>query len=402
MAAAGPALRTVTTFHLRLPDERSDLFDGPAEETAALLSPLAEACPLVQLLRIRGDVGAPLLATFGTSCSSLTSLEAQDVPTSTLESLSQLLPNLTSTRMSLVGDVYDDDDRPIYFEASIAACSTLFHLDAGGHGLTREIWQVLPSCLQGLIFGENLAKNDQEGTDDDEVEAPTVIHLEIPADLQLPNLTDISYMGTRMPLCLLASLLRIAPNLQRIAMNDVWVPCSTDQIEDLTLVHQRLCAGLAVSDDPEKPHLVSGVGARGRGIILVLQDMANTEPGSPASQFVSALPVFEQFASVKLEVAEPPMLSCLARIFPRLKYLKLPGSGLEGSTWFPSLTAFAGLQVLELMWRKVMFSALDLVVLCVKIPSLRYLLVYTSSADRKLLSTVLHTWGSKVVVQGYH
>lgn len=321
MAATGPALCTVTTFSIRLPEKRFGLFWGSWEETAAVLSALVQACSQVQLLKIRGDVGAPLLAVFGASCHSLHSLEAKDVPCRTLEALSQLLPHVTSTRMSLVGDEYEDGDKPEYFRKAIMSCPTLVQLDTGGHGIVDEIWRLLPSCLQELIFGEHLESDDGE---DEVADDGFDTNLQIPQNLLLPNLRDIRYLGSHIPLCLLASLLRIAPNLQRIAINDVWVTCSADQIPDLVLVHQRLCAGLVVIDDPEEVREIPRVGEG--GIVLVLRELVGAEPSSPASLFLSGLPVFEQFMSIKLQAADQPLLPTLARAFPRLKYLKVPDS----------------------------------------------------------------------------
>lgn len=122
IATAGPALLTVSTLTLELPKERHGQYVGGEDDTAALLSPLASLCPALRTLGISGKVGVPLLAAFGVSCEQLTNLEVTDVPSHTLETMmhQNALPRITSTRLHLFGDEYEDEDSPEDFEGAIS------------------------------------------------------------------------------------------------------------------------------------------------------------------------------------------------------------------------------------------------------------------------------------------
>ncbi|MEW5298371.1 MAG: hypothetical protein WDW36_001503 [Sanguina aurantia] len=424
LAAAGPALRSITTLQISIHQFTDDEFASNAsvEQIAAVLGPLAEACPLVHTLRLVGDLGSPLLSTLGASFRNLTSLHTVAMPAETLQQLPALFPRATSTRVEIFSEHSDTPDKPEYHEDEVAACPTMTCLDVNSHALVESTWRCLPEGLQQLRFGSYCACDMHTGHPSHRGNAWEEFGSTIPAELQAPELTEVHYRSDRMPLCLLAALLRAAPKLRSVSVSDVGVPCSLDQIPDLVFVHERLAKGLQVEAATQKRRRS---GTRAPSLMLHFQDAAIVVPegeegtdgddyggfegppardGSASPAFFAALPVFERFTRVALAVLEQPSIAHLARAFPRMLTLGVH----RGSAWFSgssicSLTLLSALQILDLVHLQSKLSLFELGYLCLAIPSLRQLNVDDSCAtyaEELSVKEGLQAVGSKIVFNG--
>lgn len=393
--AAGPALHSVITINVEVSQEehwrQSALI--PGEDIAAVLGPFAHACPNLRRLTVTGDVGAPLLAAFGSCCSSLTTLETTDVAVRTLETISELLPGVTSTQMTLFHDDCsesddEEDERLGGFQSALSSCLTLTRLDTGGKHLTDASWRALPACIQEL----NICTPCEE---------PHLQRAGPPAGVQLPNLRTLETTSHNMPLCLLAGVLRVAPQLQRLAVNGVFFPCTLDRIPDLELVHARLSNGLVIKPCRFKDSYLRKLpgGDDGKRLLLCLSGLEDTQPGSPAALFLSRLPVLPLVVGVHLNYAERPVCVSLARAFPGLRafrlYSMIPSAGI------PTLTVFPRLQILRLCESENELTVLELEALCMQIPSLLFLSVPQNRAACRLLMDTLQTAGRAVTVDSH-
>lgn len=391
--AAGPSLQTVRTIDLSLNVQDQyhwhDDYGTSDFDIAAVLVPLAHICPTLQHLRVSGEIGSPLLAAFGAACIQLTSMDIEDLPVYTSQRLSELLPQVTSTRMTLKlrnGDYQDSLDS---YHLALSSCSTLTRLDIPGIALTAKLWRALPPSIQELHIGPH-----DYGIPIEEVFPPSDADGSMPGGLQLPNLKEVVFQDSLMHLSQLARILRAAPRMQRVGTHDVWVPCRVDQIPDLVLVNQRMAAGLVVSHScvyrhPDHKH--------GEGLVLQLKGLSDNGPESAASLFLASLPVFEQILNIRLGDFTLPQAAQLARAFCRLRMLgsfSTEEAHLDSSS-FPCLAVFPSLEILSLSY---WYSAAELAALCLCIPSLRYLNVSLSPADREPLIEILDAWGRDVVV----
>lgn len=379
ISTAGPALDTVTTLNLVVSqydyDYESDK-DSIQDQFTALLRPLVQLCPLLQHLKVSGDVSPRLLAVLGTACKNLSRLETKAVPFGTLRELQEVLPSITSTHMILFGNTHDAYDCLIDYAKIISSSPTLHHLDIGQNDMIPEIWRALPACLQQLHIGKIL---DPDGAES----GPPA------CGLQLPSLQEVHFAHGEMPLSELAILLRAAPRLHSITMNAVTVPCTLDQIPDLVAVHHRLSAGLTV-----KQRFLRSCE---QGLLLCLKNLEDTHPDSPASKFVASLPVFQHYRSLGLETVEQPLLSNLTRAFPDVRMLGIHRR-IESSS-FPCLMAFPSLQSLSFSSRSTnTFTAADLAVLCMQLPALQFLGTNVHR-KREWIVAALQTWGRRVQVE---
>lgn len=397
---AGPALHSVKTLELELcQDVHHPSSSVSEEEVAGVLSPLAGICSLMTTLVVIGDIGSTLLEEFGDACSGLVNLQTVDLPSVTLEELGEVLPKITCTSIKLFGRYYRHCDRPAFYDQAVSFCATLSVLDVGVHWLPAETWRALPPVLTELHMGAQTLLGDSEAMflDEDPIEDLESI---LPEGLLLPSLKTVGFNTEHMPLCLLASLIRSAPKLCSIAINDVWVPCSADQIPDLVLLHDRLSTGALVACN-NSGRFDEEDGEPGGGLMLFLSS-PQTEAGleSPAQAFLSGLPVFDGFRRLRLAIEEQPPLAELARALPAMTTLCIHAS----STWLtrgglPSLVAFPDLRILHIESTAIYFSPLDLGLLCARLPALKHLTLGMWSEDCDTLMEALRQWGRKLVVK---
>lgn len=380
IATVGPALKTVTTLELKWVDGDPQI-DGNEDDhehvMAALLVPLASICTMVQRLTVSGDVGAPLLAAFGASCKQLTRLETANIRHATAERLNELLPMVTSTRMSVFDPYGEHNDHSGNHMLAISTCRTLTSLDLPDHELTEQTWRALPPSLQELDVGR--------------ISGAWGPNSLVPAGLHLPNLKKVTTIG-HLPLSQLVTLLSAAPNLQLLVMGDVLVPRSSNQIANMKLLHARLSAGLVCKSVHRFPE------RQPEGLVIQLTDVPLLQYDA---DFVRRLPVFDLFRKVRLGTVEPLLLESLATVFPQLRWLGT-SKALE-SLRLPTLAMFP-LQALSLTLAWTRFSALELGTLCLQIPSLEHVTVAarlpTGSLANECLgiSSVLSAWGRTVEV----
>lgn len=396
IAAAGPILHTVANlevslYHTIYGDDRHCV---PEKDIAALLAPIASACPLVQTLKLTGSIQKTAMAAFGATFKHLTSLEVVSMPDSDLELLSECFPQVTSTRITVFADWDDVPDKPDYYEAGITSCKTLTCLDVASSSMGADLWQALPHSLRELHMGTFLACGDEYG--DYTGEVGEELGSTIPAGLQLPNLREVHFQSNHMPLCLLADLLRAAPQLQSLALRDVLVPCSAEQIPNLVFLHEYLATRVLVVGENAEPHYRPG--KPGPGLMLHFE----TLEGTSSSEFLSSLPVFERFLRVSLDVVEQPQLADLARVFPALRTLSIHSpSVLLAESNISSLIIFPSLQILNLLEYKNSHSVIVLMYLCAKLPLLQQLNVSGMDhldPDSQVLKEVLEAWGRGTVV----
>lgn len=397
LAAAAPFLRTITHLEISLHQTVFSTKRIHVDEAnmAAVLAPLADACPMVQTLKLTGSIRNTAMAALGTAFKHLITLEVEAMPECDLQLLAECFPQVTATRLTLIADWDGNPDKPAYYQEGITSCPTLTYLDVGGGALTAELWQALPSGLQELHMGNFIARGDEYG--DYEGETAEELGSTIPAGLQLPNLRAFYFEDNRMPLCFLADLLRSAPQLQSITVRNVLVPCDASQLPDLLLVHKRLAGGLKVAEDVQWQDMG---GEPGPALLLHFE----TQEGSSSREFLLSLPVFEHFVRVSLEVKEPPQLADLVRVFPGLSTLQIR----KPSEWMSEedllcLTVFPALQILDLLERPCRLNILQLGVVCAHIPLLQQLNVkgiFHLSAHTEILMRLLHMLGDRVVLNG--
>lgn len=374
LKAASRALTTVTSLDLEVPAacETSACSCDLGEHSTAILWPLPSTCPRLQILKLSGEVEAELLAEFG-ECMALTSLVTTNLPETTLEELSQLLPRVTSTSMTLFGDdaEYGFGEQAERYRLAVSACHTLVSLDVGECFLCAEDWLAMPKSLQKLSFCTLgiLEEHSETGP---------------PAGVELPNLIQVTHSpDTDVSLGMLANLLRAAPSLQSLDADRIILSCNLDDIPDLEFVHTRLAAGFTFKRGSSK---------HWEGVQVYLVNDGYVCP-AVASLFASRLPVFEHFWSLAVGITEQPFLANMARAFPGLRMLRVAAP--INSSAFLCLGKFPSLLVLELTGFN-QSTLLELGALCWQISSLRFLDVGISPADEQALKAVLRLWGSKI------
>ncbi|MEW5306022.1 MAG: hypothetical protein WDW36_008524 [Sanguina aurantia] len=221
MQAARPALLTVATPRITSSEgEPMYIADGLTEDIAAVLTPLADTCPDLHHLEVSGDVGSPLLEAFGTCCRKLTILTATDAPAATLERLSELLPRIKTTHVSVSRRDQNFVEHGVVrlstYRRAISSCCTLTRLDVPGDQMTAEDWRALPSCTTELVWST----------------APSLQHVQKnfecalgpPLGVKLPNLKKLTFSDRafRMSVAMLANLLRAAPQLSCLGTGNLW------------------------------------------------------------------------------------------------------------------------------------------------------------------------------------
>lgn len=396
MQAARPALLTVATPRITSSEgEPMYIADGLTEDIAAVLTPLADTCPDLHHLEVSGDVGSPLLEAFGTCCRKLTILTATDAPAATLERLSELLPRIKTTHVSVSRRDQNFVEHGVVrlstYRRAISSCCTLTRLDVPGDQMTAEDWRALPSCTTELVWST----------------APSLQHVQKnfecalgpPLGVKLPNLKKLTFSDRafRMSVAMLANLLRAAPQLSCLGTGNLWARCGIDAIPDLASIHAHSAAYLvpvlsnkAAGQESQSPAVFAS-----RTLRLFLLD--TQAPKSCLAQFLARLPVLPKFSSLLLVGAwslEQPFLPAIARSFPGVLHLQIVAK-LAGSS-LPCLKAFPLLRSVSLATRSV-YSPLELGALCLQVPSLEYLGVWHMSvADQQSLGAVLLAWGSRV------
>lgn len=248
--SAKHALRTVKLISIIVPFEKCHRdSSGLRTDTATILGPLANLCPSLTTLIISGDVGTPLLTAFGSACKKLTILDVTDVPLATCAKLSQLFPQVTSTRLSLLAplgaleDQGENSNWVGFYRSMICSCSTLVSLDAGGNDLLQADWRALPGSLRKLTLRPPRCDAFQ---DDDTPNLPDPEpNLGPSAGVVLSNLrlVVISHPKETMHISLLARILHAAPHTQIMDLHNIYVPCREVLIPDLVFVHKALLEG---------------------------------------------------------------------------------------------------------------------------------------------------------------
>lgn len=285
---------------------------------------------------------------------------------------------VTSTHMMLATEEDYNTGTPEDYLVAVSNCRTLHHLDLGMLPLSSNLWRAMPPCVQLLHAG---------AISDPDTSARGGAFSAWP---QLPNLEFASLYSDGMPLCLLANLLRAAPKLSQISMGNVWVPSRVDQIPDLILLHKRMSEGLQIQEASRSRHDAD--------LMLQFRDLPVLQHAeSPATSFISSLPVFEHFAHVGVETVERPCYASLAKVFPRLSLLRI--SSMVAASSFPSLAKeFPALQILCLDSQQNTLTALQVGLLCLQMPSLQVLQVRSPGIDRKALKRGLRTWDHLVSI----
>lgn len=377
MRAAGPALQTITSMEIDASTEDCDE-SMCQEEIAVVLSPLIHSCTSMQQLKVAGDGGKDLLQALADSCPSLTCLDTDNVCVGFIEGISEKLPQVTSTRIRLFSATHLERNPGTLqtYETAISSCLTLISLDTGELAIKDSTWRALPSCLKELHIGRMTDPADPERV--------------FPSGLELPSLRTFYYTSSNLLLTELAGLLRAATGLQQLGVWDVWLHCIADQKADLVALHDRLLAGLVLTNDEEERH--------GQGLVLRLADLQDADLGSAACTFLASLPVLEHFEAVGVETLEEHVLAQLARIFPKLRMLSV-GVQTESSA-FPRLKIFPCLQHLEFFSGEAnTFCWKKLVILCLGIPKLLYLGLDVYTDDLKSAKAELLMWGRSVEVE---
>lgn len=369
---------------------------------AAILSPFANVCTNLQQLNVFGNVGLSILAAFGAACKQLTRLETVDVPPETLEQLGKVLPQVTSTSMTLfdpellyrdrsyVWERDDDGDDPLdEHHLAISTCTSLTSLDTGEAALTHATWRALPSCVQQLYIWTACGPADLENS------GP-------PVRLQLPSLRKLCSYYPYVPLCLMANLLRAAPLLQSVMIGTVEMPCSVDQIPDLVLLSERLSAGLVIKSLAyEQGYLQRLLGQDdGRRLLLLVRDLADDPTESHIQEFACKLPVLESIVGLKLGNIEQPLLTEFARAFPRLRGLNVSKVMKPGG--LPNLEAFSSLLSVCFDAHDSTFVMSELEAMCLQSPALLFLECKSMNRDAcASLMQALEAHGRTVQVGDY-
>lgn len=392
--AARLALRTVTTIHLvqqegEADEEHTGLSGGGlGKELTYLFILLAGSCPLVQRLRVEGDVGEASLAAFRNAGSSLTSLETNSLPAATLGKLDVLLPRVTTTVVN-IGFEEDDNwaqDYPgdPWFREMLCSGIRLTQLDVSDTQLDDQAWRALQAadCLESIIFRAEDTEIWQSGP---------------PAGTTLPGLRRFeSNEPRRAYLPLVGNLLRAAPKLARFSPMTLTTFCESGSISDLVLVDQRVAAGLTFYYD-----LFSPLERQEGSPNISLENPHSSH--LPVSEFASLLPVLTHISSLELvyldTMIDRSTLKVLAKAFPSLQIF---GSSHQmDSSSLPALAAFPALSKLYLSDANGYdpgFTVLELGGVCLGIPLLKELRCALSDEDVEELRALLCEWDRAVIV----
>lgn len=237
--------RSLNTLSLSVPS-KDDTADNDLLENipiSMMLLPLAQMCPQLQQLKVAGWVGSNLLQQFGSSCPSLTSLEASlvDLSTSTLSNLCSLLPNLTSLSSTWRHgrDTSERHDRRNEaFCLAMKACPRFYSLCTIPEEMTAEIWQELPAQLKTLTC---YAPSDSKTWDHAWRQHTSLSSLILERQEGCHNVT----------IGVLELLLSAAPSLKSVRFNFAVVleaVFSRADARNLQALEQRMEAGLQLTD----------------------------------------------------------------------------------------------------------------------------------------------------------
>lgn len=344
-AGLGPAIRSIT--HLEI--DSSAVNTTCVAGVAALLYPLAAACPGMKRLTVTGNIGRAFLAAVGTSCLNLSCLVlVQTVPLTipssgrlryapvrcaqgdTLRDLHQILPFLTHVRLPVAADHRTSPD---YTAArvleALQSCLSLTCLDLGLCRLPSGTLQAFPPGLRVLrcFLGSILAVN-LKGLEN------------------LWHLTLYSYSNGKIDMLDAVAVLRVAPHLRTLTLSGkgsqplvggalpemphmiLWFShfLAIELRTGLVYFQRRVSAGLAVNST------VNG-DLHHDGVMLLMQSDPSVTSGNVINDFLAYLSPLPAFISLTLRHPKssnfPEAIDSIAEAFPNLTSLAVDFNSCE-------------------------------------------------------------------------
>lgn len=353
----GPAITNVG--HLEI--HSGPMHSCALHAAATLLSLLAPACPALQQLTVRGDVGRPLFAALGVSCARLSSLEISEVSNSYLESLELMMPHLTHYKLSL--------SREPGKWWRYVSCASMTHLVLCESRLTAEVWRALPSGLTSLECC--LEDNPLTGL----TIVPSLQHL----TLNCGQHSNIAELRSIIP------VLHALPRLQQLHLRTgatgaayMALNCAAARLPAVIYLLTRATAGLTMTMAGKGGEVSQGVylSLTERG--FEIQDAELDEDGGEdicsVADFVASLPPCPEVAGVWiLETTFDSERSAMhiGSRFPRLSHLDMSRAAVLDQEDLVLLAACSSLQHLSL--GKADVTVVDLAMLCSRLPLLKVL-----------------------------
>lgn len=349
----GPAIKNVT--HLDVHSE--PMHSSAVQAAATLLSLLAPACPALQQLTVRGDVGRGLLAALGASCPRLSSLEIGDASNSNLQQLHVVMPHLTHCKINQF-KIF-----PERWCLSVLSCASLTHLVLCGSRLSAEVWRAFPSGMTSLECC--LQDSPLTGL----TALPSLLHLTLNCSPQF----NTAQLQSIIP------VLHSLPNLQQLHLRTgatdaayIGLECAAARLPDVMHLHTRATAGLTMTMAGKGGEVCLGLylclGEDG------LLDQEGGEDLCSVADFVASLPPCPAIAGVCIsDISYDSVRSTthLGSRFPRLSRLDISCAAVLDQEDLVLLAACSSLQRLSL--RRTEFTVVDLAMLCSRLPLLKVL-----------------------------
>lgn len=363
-----------------------------------LLFRLAAACPALQHLQVEG-VTRDLISAFGTSCSSLYSLQVMGgIPSESLLHLHLILPSLTHCLVEaplFAPMATSVVARPCTL--AVLSCASLTDLDIGCSSLTRAMWQALPLGLRRL----QCAINGDVPSLSNPLTSLTsfTCHCPCHAGVSLRNMVQ---------------LLRMAPMLQHIILScqaeeagdfSMWLVgrCLPSTFTNLVYLNERALAGLIVNLLPFNGPQIQGINVR-----LWASD-ATHEDGEPQDgsieDFFAQLPPLKGITGLRVSNEDTNgddrvLAGMIADLFPNVDVLDLELEGVISSIHLTHLGRCVVLRHLTLRGAIVCPSSLS--ILCTKLTALKDLCLIDcglfTAEDGVLMEEQLRVWGMDVSV----
>lgn len=248
VANTSHALCSVKSLALILPPATgsSEQVAAIEDANAAVLSPLAAACPQLQQLTVTGPIAATFLQQLGASCKKLTHVWANltHLSSPTLQSMCKLLPHLTSLTALSPPQIFsrftahrwpsNSSEHVDAICTVLNACPSLASFDTGSIKITRDIWRSLPTGLQTLACSVS-----SHLLDDDWVQHANLCKLYFSRTVFKVGITQLG-------LLLAASPSVVSVCLAQGSMKQLCVAYSQADARYLQLLDKRLGLGLTL------------------------------------------------------------------------------------------------------------------------------------------------------------
>lgn len=304
---------TVTTLRLDISnnqesEENEWRRETPGEEPlfpSELLSMFGATCPNLQHLILQGRFNRVILQEYGKS-SELKKLEIDPINAHILGNLSEDMPGIATLEFYALYNNELEQKLKRALRVMVAGIK-LVHLNLGEDGIvTGDTWTFIPSTIMTLktdidwdFRAESTRHAIRQKLEPDYVS-------EIPAQLSLPNLTELHWNGT---ITEVRDLLKAAPNL-RIMKGAVNSTCNPNMLSAWVDLAKRMNDGL-------------------KGVEVVLHIERHNGPTSDLQRFMGQMPCLPYISKLSVcsrknpvpKNGEQNMFDIINDVFPNIQVL---------------------------------------------------------------------------------